>query len=123
MADEQSSNKAHVHGLIFGLVGVIIFGLTLPFTRMAVAELDPFFVALGRALVAAGLADENYHAFPPVYPDDETPRSALRIWINYKGHNCDPDAEGVARATTSTVVTASVCILLSDYVITALWGV
>jgi ABC-type transporter Mla maintaining outer membrane lipid asymmetry permease subunit MlaE len=29
----------------------------------------------------------------------------------------------VARATTSTVVTASVVILLSDYVITALWGV
>lgn len=43
-------------GLLFGLVGVAIFSLTLPFTRMAVAELDPTFVALGRALVAALLA-------------------------------------------------------------------
>jgi drug/metabolite transporter (DMT)-like permease len=30
-----------------------MFSLTLPFTRMAVADLDPGFVALGRALVAA----------------------------------------------------------------------
>ncbi len=43
-------------GMLFGLVGVAIFSLTLPFTRMAVAELDPTFVALGRGLVAALLA-------------------------------------------------------------------
>lgn len=47
----------------------------------------------------------------------------LGLIATYKGHACEPDAEGVARATTSTVVTASVVILLSDYVITALWGV
>lgn len=47
----------------------------------------------------------------------------LGLIATYKGHSCDPDAAGVARATTSTVVTASVCILLADYVITALWGV
>ena len=47
----------------------------------------------------------------------------LGLVSTYKGHSCSPDAEGVARATTSTVVTASVVILLSDYVITALWGV
>lgn len=47
----------------------------------------------------------------------------LGLVATYKGTTCQPDAEGVARATTSTVVTASVCILLSDYVITALWGV
>jgi len=47
----------------------------------------------------------------------------LGLVATYKGHMCSPDAEGVARATTSTVVTASVVILLSDYVITALWGV
>jgi drug/metabolite transporter (DMT)-like permease len=40
-------------GMLLGLVGVAMFSLTLPFTRMAVAELDPAFVALGRALVAA----------------------------------------------------------------------
>ena len=33
-----------------------------------------------------------------------------------------PHAVGVSRATTSTVVTASVGILLGDYVLTALWG-
>jgi len=43
-------------GLILGLVGVVIFGMTLPFTRLAVAELDPFFVSLGRALVATACA-------------------------------------------------------------------
>jgi drug/metabolite transporter (DMT)-like permease len=42
-------------GMLLGLVGVAMFSLTLPFTRMAVAELDPAFVALGRALVAAVL--------------------------------------------------------------------
>ena len=47
----------------------------------------------------------------------------LGLVATYKGHSCQPDAEGVARATTSTVVTASVCILLSDYMITAFWGV
>ena len=43
-------------GMLLGLAGVAIFSLTLPFTRMAVAELPPVFVALGRALVAAALA-------------------------------------------------------------------
>lgn len=40
-------------GMWLGLVGVAIFSLTLPFTRMAVAELNPVFVAFGRAVVAA----------------------------------------------------------------------
>lgn len=43
-------------GLGLGLVGVMIFSLTLPFTRLAVAELDASFVALGRAVLAALLA-------------------------------------------------------------------
>jgi len=47
----------------------------------------------------------------------------LGLIATYKGHACEPDAAGVASATTSTVVTASVCILLSDYMITAFWGV
>jgi len=47
----------------------------------------------------------------------------LGLIATYKGHSCEPDAAGVAAATTSTVVTASICILLSDYVITAFWGV
>jgi len=56
-------------GMLLGLVGVAMFSLTLPFTRMAVAELDPAFVALGRALVAAvfGAIWLRWHraAWPP----------------------------------------------------------
>lgn len=40
-------------GVWLGVIGVAIFSLTLPFTRLAVAELNPVFVALGRAVVAA----------------------------------------------------------------------
>ena len=47
----------------------------------------------------------------------------LGLIATYRGFTCEPNAAGVGRATTSTVVTASVCILLSDYVLTALWGV
>jgi len=42
--------------MLLGFVGVAIFSQTLPFTRMAVAELDASFVALARAVLAAGLA-------------------------------------------------------------------
>jgi len=41
----------------------------------------------------------------------------------YRGYTSAPNAAGVSRATTSTVVIASVTILFSDYFITALWGV
>jgi phospholipid/cholesterol/gamma-HCH transport system permease protein len=40
-----------------------------------------------------------------------------------RGYTCQPTSAGVSRATTSTVVVASVSILVLDYVITALWGV
>jgi drug/metabolite transporter (DMT)-like permease len=43
-------------GLLYGLLGVIAFSGTLPATRIAVTNLDPTFVGLGRALVAAILA-------------------------------------------------------------------
>ena len=43
-------------GLLLGLTAVALFSLTLPFTRLAVAELPAIFIALGRALVAASLS-------------------------------------------------------------------
>jgi drug/metabolite transporter (DMT)-like permease len=43
-------------GFVYGGLGVLIFSLTLPATRIAVAEFDPVFVGLGRAIVAAGLS-------------------------------------------------------------------
>lgn len=42
-------------GYFWGVLGVIMFGLTLPATRLAVLELDPVAVTFGRALVAAAL--------------------------------------------------------------------
>lgn len=48
------SSRAHneARGMWLGLVGVAVFSLTLPFTRIAVAELNPALVAFGRAVVA-----------------------------------------------------------------------
>ena len=43
-------------GMLLGFIGVLIFSLTLPATRVAVAHLDPVFVGLGRSLVAAVFA-------------------------------------------------------------------
>ncbi|MEG4943549.1 DMT family transporter [Microcoleus sp. F4-D5] len=48
--------NAETIGLIYGFWGVIGFSLTLPATRVAVIDLDPIFVGLGRGLVAAILA-------------------------------------------------------------------
>src|SRR4051794_32661378 len=42
--------------LAWGFVGVLGFSFSLPATRLAVDDLDPTFVGLGRALVAAALA-------------------------------------------------------------------
>lgn len=42
-------------GLLLGLVGVLAFSLTLPMTRLAVAEFDAWFVGFGR-MALAGLA-------------------------------------------------------------------
>jgi phospholipid/cholesterol/gamma-HCH transport system permease protein len=41
----------------------------------------------------------------------------------YRGYTCSPTSAGVSAATTSTVVIASVAVLIFDYFITALWGV
>ncbi|NKY17921.1 DMT family transporter [Tsukamurella spumae] len=45
-------------GLLWGLLGVLAFSFTVPFTRVAVAGggLPPLFVGAGRAVVAAALA-------------------------------------------------------------------
>ncbi len=47
----------------------------------------------------------------------------LGVIATYRGYMSPPHAVGVSRSTTSTVVTTSVWLLLTDYVITALWGV
>lgn len=48
--------RAETAGLIYGFLGVCVFGVTLPATRIAVAEFDPLFVSLGRAALAGLVA-------------------------------------------------------------------
>jgi drug/metabolite transporter (DMT)-like permease len=43
-------------GFVLGLVGVIGFSFSLPATRLALRDLDPWVVAFGRAVVAAAMA-------------------------------------------------------------------
>lgn len=43
-------------GIMLGMIGVIIFGLTLPVTRYVLPYMDPIFVGLGRAVLAASVA-------------------------------------------------------------------
>jgi drug/metabolite transporter (DMT)-like permease len=43
-------------GLVLGSLGILGFSFSLPATRLAVADLDPWVVAFGRATVAAALA-------------------------------------------------------------------
>ena len=53
----QTTLPAHApheaRGLLLGFIGVLIFSLTLPMTRVAVVELDPWLIGLGRAVLAA----------------------------------------------------------------------
>ncbi|MDJ0593099.1 MAG: DMT family transporter [Pleurocapsa sp. MO_226.B13] len=49
-------SKQDLLGWSYGFLGILIFSFTLPATRLAVAELDPVFVGLGRAIVAASLS-------------------------------------------------------------------
>lgn len=52
----MDGDKEQLKGLGLGFVGVLIFGLTLPASRTAVAEFSPVVVGLGRAVMAAAVA-------------------------------------------------------------------
>ena len=56
LCDSSQGFHSETIGLIYGFLGVLTFSLTLPATRVAVLELDPMIVGLGRAIVAAMLA-------------------------------------------------------------------
>ncbi len=60
-----------------GAIGVAIFSLTLPFTRMAVAELNPVFVALGRAVVAGMFSAMLLYKLRASFPNREQLKSLL----------------------------------------------
>jgi drug/metabolite transporter (DMT)-like permease len=54
-APEGDARRVELRGLALATLGVAIFSFSLPATRLAVADLDPIFVAFGRAVVAAVL--------------------------------------------------------------------
>lgn len=62
MTDKSSATAAgtvtadRVTGLALGAIGVLAFSMSLPMTRISVQQLDPWFVAFGRAVGAALLA-------------------------------------------------------------------
>jgi drug/metabolite transporter (DMT)-like permease len=55
MSTHPQSQK-ELMGFAYGFLGVVVFSLTLPATRVAVSGFDPVFVGLGRAIIASGLS-------------------------------------------------------------------
>jgi drug/metabolite transporter (DMT)-like permease len=58
MHDARGASRLspETRGMLFGFIGVAVFSLSLPATRLAVAGIDPFLVGLGRSLAVAPLA-------------------------------------------------------------------
>lgn len=55
-------------GLLYGCLGVILFGLTLPATRLAVAEIHPVMIGIGRTVIAAAAAGAILMAIRAPWP-------------------------------------------------------
>jgi hypothetical protein len=47
---QEPQSQSELTSFGYGCLGVLIFSLTLPATRIAVSGFDPVFVGLGRAL-------------------------------------------------------------------------
>ncbi len=77
-ASNAIGDRAVTQAIVWGGLGVLGFSFSLPATRLAVADLDPTFVGLGRALVAAILAAALLLATRQPLPDRaDLPRFAL----------------------------------------------
>ena len=53
---KNEASRTELSGLAAGLVGVVIFGLTLPMTHIALEGFDRYFIGIGRAIPAALVA-------------------------------------------------------------------
>ena len=53
---QHRKQRRETLGLMFGFIGVVIFAATLPFSRLAVPDLGPWFITFGRAAVAGLIA-------------------------------------------------------------------
>jgi drug/metabolite transporter (DMT)-like permease len=60
-------------GYLLGFIGVVIFGGTLPATRIAVETFDPWFVTFGRAALAGALALPVLAVARPAMPGGSRP--------------------------------------------------
>ncbi|EMH0084989.1 DMT family transporter [Proteus mirabilis] len=75
-------NKADpraVSGWINGLLGVIIFSGSLPATRVAVLDMDPFFLTFLRASIAGVLAIMLIYGFREKYPQVSQIKSLIIV--------------------------------------------
>ena len=65
-------------GVLWGLLGILAFSFTLPFTRVAVETISPFFMTTGRATLAALFALLAFAIVRPKRPDR---RQLLRLTV------------------------------------------
>ena len=65
-------------GMLLGFIGVLMFSLTLPFTRIAVAELSPYFVTFGRSSLGGICAVLLFIFTRPKLP---TPSQLIRLSV------------------------------------------
>ncbi|MYM24564.1 EamA family transporter [Duganella sp. FT135W] len=113
--------------MLLGLIGVAIFSLTLPFTRLAVGAgtsadgLSPMFVALGRALAAAVLAGGwLYWKRAPLPPRSALPALAMVAigcvigfpWLTSVAMRSLPAAHGAVLVGVLPLATAMFAALL-----------
>lgn len=65
-------------GVLWGFLGILAFSFTLPFTRVAVETISPFFMTTGRATLAAAFA---LIAFVLVRPKKPSRRQLSRLVV------------------------------------------
>lgn len=74
----KSLITARYAGVLWGLLGILAFSFTLPFTRIAVATINPFFMTTGRAALAALFA---LIVFAVVRPQRPKKNQVIRLII------------------------------------------
>ena len=65
----KSVSTGRYAGVLWGLLGILIFSFTLPFTRIAVATINPLFLTTGRAALAAFFAIVVFAVVRPQRPN------------------------------------------------------
>ena len=65
----KSLITARYAGVLWGLLGILAFSFTLPFTRIAVDTINPFFMTTGRAALAALFALVVFSVVRPQRPN------------------------------------------------------